>query len=294
MGAQTSTTASNPGLNDHIKPPADAQHASAKGSIDQCPHFQQPQQKQSTTTEQKTYPSECPMSGSAGNNSDVNPLNMMPPANQMPAPDQPFPLSTNRVTSNIPKVSDKEEKWVYPSPQMFWNAMLRKGWRWQDDALAPVDMENIVRMHNINNELAWMEVLKWEALHANECMTPRLASFGGKAKDFSPRARIRSWLGYQLPFDRHDWIVDRCGKRVRYIIDYYDSEKLDHDSLTFTILDVRPAFDSFGAVWDRSRAAWWRWTVRDNYDTAEASTRDELIKTAKRELDNKKEALRAS
>jgi len=191
--------------------------------------------------------------------------------------------------------------------------MLRKGWRWQDDSLSPNDMENIVRMHNINNELAWFEVLKWEALHAHECMTPRLASFGGKAKEFSPRARIRNWLGYKLPFDRHDWIVDRCGTRVRCkfyfihlktkffyfipfldIIDYYDSEKLDHDSLTFTILDVRPAFDSFGSVWDRSRAAWWRWTVRDNYDVTEANTRDELIKTAKHELDNKQKPLNSS
>lgn len=27
-----------------------------------------------------------------------------------------------------------------------------------------------------------------------------------------------------LPFDRHDWTVDRCGKEVRYCIDYYDTE----------------------------------------------------------------------
>lgn len=27
-------------------------------------------------------------------------------------------------------------------------------------------------------------------------MNPRLKSFGGKAKDYSPRARIRSWMGY--------------------------------------------------------------------------------------------------
>lgn len=27
---------------------------------------------------------------------------------------------------------------------------------------------------------------------------------------------------YELPFDRHDWIVDRNGQDVRYIIDYYD------------------------------------------------------------------------
>ena len=93
--------------------------------------------------------------------------------------------------------------------------MLRKGWRWQDDKLTPNDMENIIRMHNINNELAWFEVLKWEALHADECMSPRLASFGGKAQDYSPRARFRHWLGYKLPYDRHDWIVDRCGHRVR-------------------------------------------------------------------------------
>lgn len=217
MGAQASApTLTTPSTPTSTSPPADAKHANVTGSIDQCPHFQKQEQtqQQKPTSEQVNYPSECPMSGSS-DKSDINPLNMMPPANQMPAPDQPFPLSTARITSSIPKVSDKEENWVYPSPQMFWNAMLRKGWRWRDDNLNPADMENIVRMHNINNELAWFEVLKWEALHANECMTPRLQSFGGKAKDFSPRARFRHWLGYQLPYDRHDWIVDRCGKRVR-------------------------------------------------------------------------------
>lgn len=64
--------------------------------------------------------------------------------------------------------------------------------------------------------------------------------------------------------------------------------------MTFTILDVRPAFDSVGAAWDRTRAAWWRWTVRETFDTTEASTRDELIKTAKRELDNKKEPVNSA
>lgn len=115
MGAQSSSVASTPTVNDHVKPPANAQHASATaaGSIDQCPHFQQQQKQPPPAAAQQTYPSECPMSGSPGNNSDVNPLNMMPPANQMPAPDQPFPLSTTRVTSNIPKVSEKEENWVY-------------------------------------------------------------------------------------------------------------------------------------------------------------------------------------
>lgn len=50
----------------------------------------------------------------------------MPPPNQMPAPDQPFPLSVKREESKIPRAGS-ENNWVYPSEQMFWNAMLRKG-----------------------------------------------------------------------------------------------------------------------------------------------------------------------
>ena len=52
----------------------------------------------------------------------------MPPPNQRPAPDQPFPLPTERQSSNIPKFGKEGETWTYPSEQMFWNAMLRKGY----------------------------------------------------------------------------------------------------------------------------------------------------------------------
>ena len=57
---------------------------------------------------------------------DINPTNMMPPANQQPSPDQPFPLSTEREKSSIPN-PNTGDSWVYPSQQMFWNAMKRKG-----------------------------------------------------------------------------------------------------------------------------------------------------------------------
>ncbi len=50
--------------------------------------------------------------------------------------DQPFALPTERQKSNIPKAGT-EETWVYPSPQMFWNAMLRKGWRWKEADMTP-------------------------------------------------------------------------------------------------------------------------------------------------------------
>ncbi|XP_031410625.1 cytochrome c-type heme lyase isoform X2 [Meleagris gallopavo] len=173
----------------------------------------------------------CPVkSGTSQANSDIDPSNMMPPPNQLPSPDQPFPLSTVREESSIPR-AHSDKKWVYPSEQMFWNAMLRKGWRWKDDDITSEDMTNIIKIHNQNNEQAWKEILKWEALHAM----------------------------YELPFDRHDWIVDRCGKEVRYVIDYYDGGAVDKN-YQFTILDVRPAFDSLSAVWDRMKVAWWRWT----------------------------------
>lgn len=86
--------------------------------------------------------------------------------NQNPAPDQPFPLPKAREESTIPKAGTENEVWVYPSAQMFWNAMLRKGWKWKESDINPNDMTHIIRIHNVNNEEAWREVLKWEALHA--------------------------------------------------------------------------------------------------------------------------------
>ncbi|KAF1596397.1 UNVERIFIED_CONTAM: putative cytochrome c-type heme lyase, partial [Eudyptes robustus] len=201
----------------------------------------------------------CPSSAGAANPHQIDPLNAMPPPNQRPAPDQPFPLSTKRERSTIPKATEPGKTWEYPSPQMFWNAMLRKGWRWQEDQLSDSDMENIIKIHNANNEQAWKEVLKWENLLHPECDCPRLKSFKGDAKNISPRARIRSWLGYELPFDRHDWIVDRCGQKdVQYVIDYYDGGAVDPNSKIFTVLDVRPALNDPQNVWDRMVVAYWR------------------------------------
>ncbi|XP_034935636.1 cytochrome c-type heme lyase [Chelonus insularis] len=220
-------------------------------------------------TKPPQYVSECPIAHTSTD--DVNPLNMMPPGNQNPSPGQPFPLPTQRQVSSIPKATGEGEFWVYPSQQMFWNAMLRKGWRWKNDDIQPKDMEDIIKIHNANNEQAWLEVLKWEALHAKECGMPKLKSFGGKAQDYSPRARIRHWMGYELPFDRHDWIVDRCGKEVRYVIDYYDGGDVDKN-YKFALLDVRPAMDSWENIWDRMKVAYWRWRFSDSVNEDQQST----------------------
>jgi len=207
--------------------------------------------------------SDCPIQDVAGvspeasaGSESVDPRNMMPPPNQRPAPDQPFPLPIDRQKSSIPK-HGTEETWLYPSQQMFFNALLRKGWEFGPDDLKQEDMEHIIKIHNANNESAWQEVVAWESLHQDECGNPKLKSFGGKAKYFSPRAQFRGWMGYEMPFDRHDWIVERCGKEVRYIIDYYDGE-MQPGTHEFALLDVRPALDSFDAVYDRVKVAWWR------------------------------------
>ena len=92
----------------------------------------------------------------------------MPPMCNEPVPNQPIPLSIERQRSSIPKAGDETdgERWVYPSEQMFYNAMIRKGWKWESEDVSSEDMENIITIHNTNNEWAWQEVLKWEAMHA--------------------------------------------------------------------------------------------------------------------------------
>ena len=147
----------------------------------------------------KVIPSECPMHASNQlKQEQINPDNLMPThPNQVPDPEQPFDLSKDRVVSSIPKVDG--QKWVYPSEQMFWNAMRKKGWNWKKETdkdgqtIQRKDMENIIKIHNVNNERAWQEVLKWEMyLHHLDCPSgPTLKRFGGKAQDYTPRARFR-------------------------------------------------------------------------------------------------------
>ena len=51
------------------------------------------------------------------------------------------------------------------------------------------------------------------------------------------------WKNKELPIDRHDWYVDRCGREVRYVIDYYFHEDKAGQPGQFDLV-VRPAADS--------------------------------------------------
>lgn len=205
--------------------------------------------------------SACPFSGSSTASAFgrpkqkevLNPRNMMPEMPQAPAPDQTIPLSKDREVSTIPK-SGSDENWVYPSPQQFYHALLRKNKSAEADA-----MEDVVRVHNMSNEESWNKVLEWEQFHKGWCPTPSLLRFVGKSNELSWGAWWSSRFSYRgVPFDRHDWFVDRCGQQVRYVIDYYDDPHAGNEE-EITV-EVRPAFDSFSAAWDRFR--WPGWHVQ--------------------------------
>jgi cytochrome c heme-lyase len=204
----------------------------------------------------------CPVRGAAPSASGIDPQNMMPvQPNQMPAEGQVLALSTDRVESSIPQ-ADGTTRWVYPSAQMFYNALRRKG---KTTGEEEEHMDAVIAIHNNMNERTWNEVLEWERMHCKECERPTLARFMGRPDELSVEAQLRYWLTGQLPFDRHDWFVNRCGREVRYIIDYYDvPEKHDADkipklhdntSVKSIELSVRPALDSFEAASDRTRRA---------------------------------------
>ena len=170
------------------------------------------------------------------------------------SPSQRLPLSRLPVSSNIPRsgvdpaTSVPYSTWTFPSPQRFYNAMTRKGWQ-ADERSIPA----VVSIHNTVNEETWRRVLRYEERHRDSCPTSKLARFRGRPNDLSPKARALSLVGYVQPFDRHDWVVDRCGQEVRYIIDFYgggDDSSSDGKAAAIHI-DARPALDSFGAAWDR-------------------------------------------
>ena len=159
--------------------------------------------------------------------------------------------SFNATANDVPTTANEtpDTKWVYPSEQMFFNAMKRKGWGPKEE-----EMPVVVSIHNAVNERAWGEVMKWERMHEKECDCPKLFKFLGRPKDLSPRARVNSWMGYKKPFDRHDWVVDRCGTKVRYIIDFYEGQKSSKNrGKQGFFLDTRPALDSVGSVVDRAK-----------------------------------------
>lgn len=184
------------------------------------------------------------------NNPIVNPRNNMPDLPQSAAVSQKAPLSTTREVSSIPKTGETAH-WEYPSPQQFFHALLRRNKTAEEES-----MESVVYVHNQVNENSWRAVLNWERMHKKTCETPSLQRFVGKSEEPSVKHRVKEFFGLlkgEELFDRHDWLVDRCGKQsVRYIIDYYDTSNsaVNRGDAFDVRIDVRPAPDSLTNIWD--------------------------------------------
>lgn len=116
-------------------------------------------------------PARCPVQHDSS--SSLNPLNQMPTLSQTPAASQQSLLPVDRVVSSIPRPASPEtgepaSRWDYPSPQQFYNALVRKGWETPEE-----HVESMVEIHNFLNERAWDEVLRWEKrVSAYVCWEP--------------------------------------------------------------------------------------------------------------------------
>ncbi|KAG0144792.1 hypothetical protein CROQUDRAFT_659468 [Cronartium quercuum f. sp. fusiforme G11] len=241
---------------------------------------------------------------------NIDPRNNIPSLSQNPAYGQTIALPLERMRSSIPRTlsdlstasehesastcpmarggpsrttEETKDTWVYPSPQQFYNALVRKGWETPVQAI-PV----MVDIHNWMNEAVWQEVLRWErryfnpkqsnlALEPEEIPEVSLARFQGRPQDLSPKARFHMLLGRIFPnvyselppFDRHDWMVRRDGwgaeeqdKLHRYVIDYYSGAD-DEDGNPVFHFDVRPAIDDLDSLtarlqeWARIKRETW-------------------------------------
>ncbi|PYI22084.1 cytochrome c1 heme lyase [Aspergillus japonicus CBS 114.51] len=156
----------------------------------------------------------------------------------------PSPYSSPSASHGAPSNDEAETghdpntgNWIYPSERQFFEALMRKGNTPSSTESASelaTTVASIIPIHNAVNERAWQQILEWESRApssdpgSKKCGGPKLYSFRGLGVDpqfLSPRARINNLMGYQLPFDRHDWVVERCGgERVEYVIDFYQGK----------------------------------------------------------------------
>jgi cytochrome c heme-lyase len=144
MGQAASTPAPPPSA------PA-AQQAPAKCPVD---HSAMAKSAPTPAASSSSASAQCPVQH---DDSSLNPRNQMPDVPQHAIyQNQAASLSTERIASSIPR--DGSSNWDYPSPQQFYNALVRKGWETPEE-----HVETMVEIHNFLNEQAWNEVLNWES-----------------------------------------------------------------------------------------------------------------------------------
>jgi len=82
------------------------------------------------------------------------------------ATSEPAPSAKDARPANNEGETGADKKtgnWIYPSEQMFFEAMKRKAFNPEQ-----ADMKTIVPIHNAVNERAWMEIKEWERGRGSE------------------------------------------------------------------------------------------------------------------------------
>ena len=147
--------------------------------------------------------------------------------------------------------SEDGKKWQNPSANQLYRALKRKN--------KPIDKSDALQVANVHNAVTdntWSAIIEYESLHSKQCQNITLSRFQGMDGIYSMKAKLVSMLtGGQLPFDRHDWYVDRCGTEIKYIIDYYSVDDINPATGELDIayyIDARPSPNIQGII-DRAR-----------------------------------------
>ena len=155
-------------------------------------------------------------------------------------------LSRDRGESCIPQRDG--QPWSYPSPAQFHAATKAKG-----HSVAEEQIPLIVEIHNAVNDEAWRRIVSWEARFHPDCKDIRLVRFVGRPGERSPKSLLLEiFAGRRAPFDRHDWLIDRCGQaQIRYVVDFYDGNLPSGQVGVPICIDARPALDSVALAVER-------------------------------------------
>ncbi|CAA9990074.1 cytochrome c1 heme lyase, putative [Plasmodium knowlesi strain H] len=147
--------------------------------------------------------------------------------------DQPknVPFTDGKEKSSIPSNSGS---WYYPSRNQFYRTTKKKGYNYSKE-----ELDVALQIHNAVNEETWKRIMKKEQKYFDLCKEQKLIRFIGLPNKLSLKAFMLNLMGYNKPFDRHDWYIDRCGNTIKYIIDYYDG-KSDERAPVSIFIDARP------------------------------------------------------
>jgi cytochrome c heme-lyase len=153
--------------------------------------------------------------------------------------------------------SEDGSDWVNPTPKELFRALRRKQKHIDEE-----DAFSVAFVHSAVVDQTWEQIMAYEALHADECDAPTLNRFEGKYGDHTIKTKLTHYVyPHAECFDRHDWYVNRCGKEIHYIIDYYSTPG-EHGAEEYFI-DARPAPTVSGLI-DRARLAFRRYRAGES------------------------------